>query len=178
MLNLSISQDLEYLAIFSLVLIFPKVLLRFKVPSGITALVIGLVVSIFDPDLSSDKLFRFLSQIGITSLFLFAGLEVDFKELKEDRKHLSVYLLKSVFAMLAIGAAFHHFAGTPFQDSLLLSLGIFTPSAGFILTSMHSHSMSEDQEYWVKSKAISKEVVAIILLFFALLSLVHMGKQI
>lgn len=55
-----------------------------------------------------------------------------------------------------------------FQESFILTLGIFTPSAGFILNSLHSFKMSEDHEYWIKSKAISKEVIAIVLLFFAL----------
>lgn len=169
-MNISITHDLEYLAIFSLVLILPKVLLRFKIPSGISALILGLLLIQIDPSLKSDQLFRFLSQVGITSLFLFAGLEVDLNELKEDRKYLTGYLLKSAGTLVLIAATFSYFVKVPFQDSLLLSLGIFTPSAGFILTSMHSHNVSQDQEYWIKSKAISKEVVAIILLFFALQS--------
>ena len=92
-MNIPFSQDLEYLALFSLVLIFPKMLLRFKIPSGITALLIGCAAALYDPNLKNDQLFRFLSQIGITSLFVFAGLEVEWKELKEDKKYFVGYII-------------------------------------------------------------------------------------
>lgn len=168
--QISITNDLEYLAVFSLVLILPKILMRFKIPSGITALLIGVGFGYFDPSLSTDQLFRFLAQIGITSLFVFSGLEVNFKELNEDRVYLSKYLLKS-FALLAIIAfGLREYFNLPFQTSLILSLGIFTPSAGFIINSLHSFKIGEDLEYWVKSKAISKELVSIILLFLAVQS--------
>ena len=168
--SISITHDLEYLAIFSLVLILPKILLKFKIPSGITALAIGVLFGFLDPNIKSDQLFRFLAQIGITSLFVFSGLEVNFHELKEDRAYLTKYLLKSVVLMAIITFGLRHFLELSFQASLILSLGIFTPSAGFIINSMHSHKMGEDHEYWVKSKAISKEVISIIFLFLALQS--------
>lgn len=164
------SKDLEYLAIFTLVLILPKLLLRFKVPSGITALLIGTIFGTFDSSLTENQLFRFLSQIGITSLFVFAGLEVDFKEIKNDRTYLFKFLSKSIFVLVAIAICFHYFFAIPLQESIIFSLGIFTPSAGFIMNSLHSYNVSEDQEYWIKSKAISKEIVAILLLFLALQS--------
>lgn len=163
-----ITQDLIYLAIFSFVLILPKLLIRFKFPTGITALILGIAFGHFSPELQDDKLFRFLSQIGITSLFLFAGLEVDFKELKEDRVYLSKYLFKFFIVLCLIATVVMYVFGINFQNSAILSLGIFTPSAGFILSSLHSYNVSEDQEYWVKSKAISKELLSVILLFVAL----------
>ena len=166
--QISISHDLEYLAIFSLVLIFPKLLLRYKIPSGITALVIGIIVGFFDPKVSTDQLFRFLSQIGITSLFVFAGLEVEFDELKRDRKYLGRYLIKSIFFISILAIAISKIFELSYQWSFLMSLGIFTPSAGFIINSLHSFNISADREYWIKSKAISKEIISIILLFFAL----------
>lgn len=142
--------------------------MRFRIPSGITALLIGIIVGFFDPTLDDNQLFRFLAQIGITSLFVFAGLEVNFEELKEDKVYLSKYLSKSVLGMLLIAFALKHFFALSFQNSLILSLGIFTPSAGFIINSLHSFKMHKDLEYWIKSKAISKEIVSIAILFIAL----------
>jgi len=168
--NVSLSQDLIYLALFSLVLIFPKMLLRFKIPSGITALLIGCVAAYFDPDLKSDQLFRFLSQIGITSLFVFAGLEVEWEELKEDKKYFAGYIVFWTIALMIIAFGFFKLLKFPFQEALIYSLGIFTPSAGFIINSLHSFKVNQDQEYWIKSKAISKEITAILLLFLALQS--------
>lgn len=122
--------------------------MRFRIPSGITALLIGIIVGFFDPTLDDNQLFRFLAQIGITSLFVFAGIEVNFEELKEDKVYLSKYLSKSVLGMLLIAFALKHFFALSFQNSLILSLGIFTPSAGFIINSLHSFKMHKDLEYW------------------------------
>jgi Kef-type K+ transport system membrane component KefB len=166
--NISITHDLEYLAVFSLVLILPKILMRFKIPSGITAILIGISIAALDPSLKSDQLFRFLSQIGITSLFLFAGLEVEWDELKSDRVYLGKFLTKSLIILFLIAYGISNYFTLPFQESFIYALGIFTPSAGFILNSLHSFEITKDQEHWIKSKAISKELIAIILMFFAL----------
>lgn len=168
MTEINLTSDLEYLAIFITVLILPKILLRVRIPSGITALVIGVIFALYDPSISQESLFRFLSQIGITSLFLFAGLEVDVNELKEDKPYLLKYLSKFVVVLSMITYGFMSMMGMPFQSALIFALGIFTPSAGFIMNSLHSFNVNEDQEYWIKSKAISKEVISILLLFVAL----------
>ena len=167
-IQLSITKDLEYLIIFSLVLILPKIFQRFKIPSGITALLIGVVLVDFFPGLKVNELFRFLAQIGITSLFLFAGFEVNFEELKEDKPYLVKYLSVYSAVLALVTGALYYFLELNFSNSLILSLGLFTPSAGFIITSLHAYNVDEDQEYWVKSKAISKEIISIGFLFVAL----------
>lgn len=166
--TVAFSSDMEYLGLFALVLIFPKLFLRFKIPTGITALLIGIVVNQYDEVIKNDQLFRFLAQIGITSLFVFAGLEVDFKELKQDRVYLSKYVLKWLIVLSFIALGIGTYFKLPFQESLIYALGIFTPSAGFIINSLHSFKVHEDQEYWIKSKAISKEITAVFLLFLAM----------
>jgi Kef-type K+ transport system membrane component KefB len=168
MQSISITHDLEYLAIFALVLILPKVFMRARIPGGITALCIGLLVGFLDPAIKDDQLFRFLSQIGITSLFVFAGLEVNFKELKGDKVYLSKYLIKSTIALFAVAWGVFHVFELTFQSSLILSLGFLTPSAGYIITSLQSYNVEKEEGYWIKSKAISREIIAIILLFVAL----------
>lgn len=168
--QLSITNDLEYLAVFALVLILPKIFLRLKIPSGITALLLGVAVVYIDPALPKDQLFRFLAQIGITSLFVFSGLEVDFEELKQDRVYLSKYVGKFMIMLAIITFGLKLYFNFNIPNSLILALGIFTPSAGFIINSLHSFKIGEDLEYWVKSKAISKEVISIFLLFIAIQS--------
>lgn len=165
-----LTNDLEYLALFTIVLILPKILLKIKIPSGISSLLLGVICAYFIEEVKTDQLFRFLAQIGITSLFLFSGFEVEFDEIKEDKAYLTKYLLKSCIILGVITFGFKDFMNLPLQTSLILALGIFTPSAGFIINSLHSLKIGEDQEYWVKSKAISKEVVSILILFFALQS--------
>ncbi|MCF8058396.1 MAG: cation:proton antiporter [Bacteriovoracaceae bacterium] len=182
-----ISKDLEYIFIFLTVLILPKILLRFKIPTGITALFIGVIFSFFDPNLQSSELIRFLSQIGITSLFLFAGFEVDLKELKSERSYLTKYLAKFTVALVFMAGAIIFIAGPDIKSGVLLTLGLMTPSAGFIISSLSGKNLPEDQEYWIKSKAISKEILAIVYFFLVLqigesnnliLSLVFVGFMI
>lgn len=166
--QISLSKDLQYLVIFSLVLLLPKILMRFKVPTGISAFAIGAIAAYMYPQIHSDQLVRFLAQIGITSLFVFAGMEVNFEELKEERKYLTGYIIKSLIFIGLASVGLNYYFDLSAQNSLLLALGILTPSAGFIINSLHSFKIGEDQEYWVKSKAISKEVISVILLFIAL----------
>ena len=168
LLNINFSQDLEYILIFSLILILPKLLLRFRIPSGVTALFLGVVFSQIDSSLINNQLFNFLSMIGITSLFLFAGLEVDAKELTERKKYLSKYLIKFSAVIIIIAFIFHYGFDYRFKISFLVALGIFTPSAGFILNSLHSYDIDQSDESWIKSKAISKEIVSIVILFLVL----------
>ncbi len=167
---MAITQDLVYLLLFAIVQIVPKLFQRVKIPTGITALFIGAIAIYFQPTLIDDSLFRFLAQIGITSLFVFAGLEVDFKDLDKDKTYLVKYLLSSIVIIIGIASSVYYFFKIPFQEAFILALGIFTPSAGFIINSINSFDLSTNQEYWVKSKAISKEIVAILLLFVALQS--------
>ena len=91
---MSLSGELKYLAIFSAVLILPHILLKLKIPSGISALLLGISFVIIDPAIKTDQLFVFLSQLGITSLFVFSGLEVDFKEFAEHKNYFLKYNYK------------------------------------------------------------------------------------
>lgn len=164
----NISQDLEYLAIFTFILTIPKILLRFRIPSGVTALIIGISFGQFDPNLIDNDLFIFLSRVGITSLFLFAGLEIETDELKEKKSYLFKYLGKFNVILLLIAALLFWVFSIDFKYALLLSLGLFTPSAGFIISSLHAYDLNEKDESWIKSKAFSKEIVSILILFITL----------
>lgn len=166
--NINISQDLEYILIFSLILILPKLLLRLKIPSGVTAVIVGMSFNYFDHDLVGNQLFKFLALIGITSLFLFAGLEVDSKELKERKSYLSKYLIKFSVVITLLAIFFIFTFDHSWKIGFLIALGVFTPSAGFILSSLHAYDISQDDESWIKSKAISKEIVSITILFIVL----------
>ncbi|MCR9203234.1 MAG: cation:proton antiporter [Halobacteriovoraceae bacterium] len=166
----NLSKDLEYILIFLTVLLLPKILLRFKIPSGVTALFLGLLFSFFDPTLKGNQLLTFLSQIGITSLFLFAGFEIDFKELKEERSYLTKYLLKFTVSIALLGFFLWGILDINFQSPFLLILGLMTPSAGFIISSLGAKGLPQNQEYWIKSKAISKEILSILFFFLILQS--------
>ena len=162
------STEIKYLIMFFVVLIIPKVLLRFKIPSGITCLVIGVVFGMGLGWFHDDQLVLMLSRLGITSLFLFAGLEIELDELIADLptilKSIAQFLFFISVTTFALSAVFdlNH------RVSLILTIGLFTPSTGFILNSLGSYNFSQQQVHWIRSKAISQEIVAILLLFMAL----------
>ncbi len=165
---LAFGREFQYLALFSSVLILPKMLLRFGIPSGITSLVLGCLCVNFLGWFESDQLVLMLARLGITSLFLFAGMEIEIEELKSNLKPLLIYIGKSLLIMIGAALVSIYVLNVSFQVALIISVALFTPSAGFILSSLRNYELSEQEVFWIKLKAISKEVAAIIVLFIAL----------
>ncbi|MCB9092352.1 MAG: cation:proton antiporter [Halobacteriovoraceae bacterium] len=163
-------MDIEIigLGLFVIVLIFPKFLSRFSIPDGVTALILGVLTSIFFPEFKDDSVLTFLSVVGITSLFLFSGLEVEGEEIKKHAKSLNLYVLLYILSLAGISLLFHHLLGLSIQYSIVYSLGILTPSAGFIISSLDMFEISEEEGEIIKLKAIIKEIVSIIFLFIVL----------
>ena len=129
-----------------------------------------MVTVFYVADYSQDTTLSFLAALGISSLFLFAGLEVDMHELKKGfwplLNHLIVRCL-AIFGFTWVGISYFHFS---FQVSGLIALALLTPSTGFILESLHGLGLDENEEFWVKSKAIAGELLALLLLFVFLKS--------
>ncbi|MDD0852218.1 cation:proton antiporter [Halobacteriovorax sp. GB3] len=165
-----LSSEVQYLILFVSVIILPKLLLRFRIPVGITCLSLGFFTTAFLNWFQGDQLLLMLSRLGITSLFLFAGMEIELDELKKDGKTLSMDLLKSTVLLFAIAYGLTFFFDLSYRAAIILSLGLMTPSTGFILNSLKNYTFSAGEEYWIRSKAIAKEIVAILILFVALQS--------
>ena len=164
------NQEITYLILFSAVLILPKLMRRLRLPEGISCILLGLLSSYFWESFQEDQLLLLLSRLGITSLFLFAGMEVDIKTLKTHSngllKHLSVSLIMMGLCSAFLANIFH----LPTQVAIIFSLGLLTPSTGFILESIKDFRLSEGQKYWISSKSIAEEILAVMVLFIALQS--------
>lgn len=169
-MNSFLSLEIQYLILFTVVIILPKFLVRFRIPVGISCLFLGIATSFGLGWFDNDELLLMLSRLGITSLFLFAGMEVNIEELKQDKATLGKHLIKSTILIFATGFGLAYAFGIDYRPALILALGLMTPSAGFILNSLKNYNFTEAEEYWIRSKAISKEIVAILLLFVALQS--------
>jgi Kef-type K+ transport system membrane component KefB len=164
------SIELQYLILFSILLILPKLLLRFHIPVGISSICLGIITALGLGWFENDQLLLMLSRLGITSLFLFAGLEIEVEELRRDGAALGAHVLQTIVITCAIAVGFFYIFDLAPRASLLLALAIMTPSTGFILNSLKNYGFSEEQQYWIRSKAIAKEIGAIFLLFIALQS--------
>lgn len=159
-----------YLSVLFTLILTPKILQRFKIPAPLTCFTLGIVVSIFASEYSQDPTIGLLAILGISSLFLFAGLEVNLNNLKE-----SMYpLIGHLFIRAAVLTTFTWIAINYFsfnlQTSSLLALAILTPSTGFILESLPNIGLNAHERFWLTSKAIAGEILALILLFVILKS--------
>ena len=166
----TLSSQVLYLTIVFMLLVFPRALQKYNIPAPLTCFALGMVVILAIADYSNDKTLDFLSALGISSLFLFAGLEVNLQELKKGFWPLLNHLLLrclGIFAFTWIGM--HYFAFT-MQVSGLIALALLTPSTGFILESLTGLHLDENEKFWVKSKAIAGELLALLLLFVFLKS--------
>jgi Kef-type K+ transport system membrane component KefB len=95
---------------------------------------------------------------------------VDFEELRKGWRILGLHLIAgTVLLGLASYSAYRIFH-LPIQAALVYGLALVTPSTGFILDSLPSSQLTEDQRFWVKTKAIGFEIVALVGLFFVLQS--------
>lgn len=164
------NQDIRYFILLVCLLIVPKILLRFRIPSGLTAMALGLMTTVFLGWFQDSSLLLMLSTLGITSLFLFAGLEVNYFELKDDIKILAKQMIKSFIIILVCSYILLHVLNINFRPAMILTLGLLTPSTGFILNSLANFKFSEEQRYWISSKAIANEILAILIMFFVLQS--------
>jgi Kef-type K+ transport system membrane component KefB len=162
-------SDLSYVLLLFVLFVIPRFLQRYRLPAAITSLLLGIAageVGLFD----HDATLALLSTLGITTLFLFAGLEVDLDDLRPDARvlaqHLVIWLLTLVATTTTAIIAF----SLPWRAATLLALAIITPSTGFILDSLDRFGLSDAEKRWTKAKAISSELLALGLMFVALRS--------
>lgn len=169
-MNLKLSPEIQYILLVFGLFIVPRALQRFRLPSAVTCVGIGAALSIGFHAFHADQTITLLATLGIVSMFLFAGLEVDFAELRQGRKVLLQHLAAQI-TLLLIGAGVVHLAfGLELRAALLFALALFTPSTGFILDSLAGLGLTSEERFWVKSKAIASEIVALGVLFLTIQS--------
>lgn len=158
----------QHLVLLAVLLLLPRILQRFRVPTGITAFGIGVAAGLglgFGRD-GADPVVQAVSVLGISSLFLTAGLEVDLDEMRGQARVLVQHLAVRA-ALLAVGTgAFVQGWGLDVRAAAVASLAVLTPSAGFILESLSSLGLYRDERAWVRSKVIAAELLALGVLVF------------
>jgi Kef-type K+ transport system membrane component KefB len=162
------SQELVYLLLIFALLVIPRALQRLKIPAPISSLLLGIGAMLAWGDRTHDPVVVLLSALGISSLFLFAGLEVELQALRRGLGRLLVHLAIRVGSMLLVGWLAWHYLGLGWQASALLALALLTPSTGFILDTLERLGLDEEERFWVTSKAIAGELLALAVLFVAL----------
>ena len=163
-------MELVYLGLIFVLLLVPRVLQRFRIPAPLTTFSLGLAAGLLVPGLSADPSLALLAVLGISSLFLFAGLEVDPAAFRLARWPLVGHLALRGAALAALAWAGTRFAGLEWQAATLLALALLTPSTGFILDTLAQQGLGEEERFWVAAKAIAGEILALVVLFFVVQS--------
>lgn len=162
------SQELIYLLLIFALLVIPRALQRFKIPAPLTCLLFGIGAMLAMGDRAHDEVIVLLGTLGISSLFLFAGLEVDLRALRRGLWPLLAHL--AIRSASLTGAAWlaWRYAGLSWQAAGLLALALLTPSTGFIIDSLGRLGLGDDERFWVTNKAIAGELLALAALFVIL----------
>ena len=167
---MNVTSQLIYLTVIFTLLVIPRALQRFRIPAPLTCFALGISISIVGVEYANDPTLALLATLGISSLFLFAGLEVNIHDLRKGIWLLLGHLFVRCIILAAcvwIGTSYFEFS---WQVAALLALAALTPSTGFILESLPNMGLNEDEKFWVTNKAIAGELLALLLLFLVLKS--------
>jgi len=165
-----LSPELAYVALLFTLFVVPRTLQRWRLPAAITAFAIGAVSGIGFGHFVHDPTVNLLATFGIVSLFLFAGLEVELHELRRHAGVLTQHLIIRLFALAGVAWLAMEVLGLGLRPAALVSLALLTPSTGFILDAIASLGVGEQERFWVKSKAIATELLALVTLLVTLQS--------
>ncbi|MFO0712943.1 MAG: cation:proton antiporter [Sandaracinus sp.] len=157
--------EVQYLLLVVGLFVGPRILQRAYIPNAVSCLALGAALGMGLGLFQHDTTLALLATLGIVSLFLFAGLEVDFSELRRGLRVVVQHLV--VQSLLLAGVAWllaWAFSLRP-RAAVLMALALLTPSTGFILDALPGFGLSEDRAHWVKTKAIASEILALVVLF-------------
>ena len=165
-----LTREVAYLLLIFALLVVPRALQRFRIPAPLTCLAFGMVAATLLPHSSQDSTLALLGTLGISSLFLFAGLEVDIRTLRRGMWPLIMHLAVRSAVLGAFVWIGTHYLSVSWQVASLLTLALLTPSTGFILESLDRLGLDESERYWVTLKAVGGELLALVVLFGVLQS--------
>lgn len=170
LLSPSRAAEVQYVVLLFALFVLPKALQRFRVPTAVTALGLGALSGLGLGWFHLDPTVELLSTFGIVSLFLFAGLDVDLDELRRESSVLIQHLSLRLVALTFVAYTLAWLLNLSPRPAALVALALLTPSTGFILDSLDSLGLSPRERFWIRSKAIATELLALGVLFVTLQS--------
>jgi len=165
----AMSHELIYLLLICGLLVVPALLQRLRIPPPLTCIALGIAVILaLPPGSHSDVAVHLLAALGISTLFLYAGLEVDLATLRQALGPLSIYLLTRVAALGGLAWLGWRYGALAWQDATLVALALLTSSTGFIIDSLDRYGLEPEERFWVTNNAISGELLALAVMFVVL----------
>lgn len=166
----TLTNEVAYLLLVFGLMVIPRAFQRFRVPAPLTSFGLGMVAALFLGSFSHDATLALLATLGISALFLFAGLEIDLDGLRRGKWPLLGHLAVRACMLAVVGYGAMHYFGFAWQVAALLALALLTPSTGFILDTLAGLGLMEEERYWVTIKAVGSELLALLVLFVVLQS--------
>lgn len=158
------TNSVMYLVFVFALLVIPRALQRFRLPAPLTCVALGIVAGIYFRHLVDVRVLPVVAALGIASLFLFAGLEVNLDDLRRQVPRLTVYLLTSGLILVVSSWVAIQYLRMNWQAAALLGLALFTPSTGFILDTLPHSGLDEEEQKLVGVNAIAAEIAALMVL--------------
>jgi len=162
-----IPAQIIFITLLFILFLLPKMLQRFRIPGAITSLLLGAVATQLGLA-PNDPTITLLSTLGIVALFLFAGLEVDGNETRNNARPLILHGLSWTLLALTVAVIAALALGVEERVAALLSLAVVTPSTGFILSSLAQFGLNASERKTVRTYAVGSELIALAVLFIVL----------
>jgi len=166
----TLTNEVAYLLLIFGLMVIPRAFQRFRIPAPLTSFGLGMVAALFLGSFSHDATLALLATLGISALFLFAGLEIDLDDLRRGKWPLLGHLAVRACMLAVVGYGVMHYFDFAWQVAALLALALLTPSTGFILDTLSGLGLMEEERYWVTIKAVGGELLALLVLFVVLQS--------
>jgi Kef-type K+ transport system membrane component KefB len=164
-------DDLRYVLLLFALFVVPRLLQRYRLPSAITAFLLGAGVAFSGPDLlPGGPTLPLLATFGIASMFLVAGLDVNVAELRRGARVITEHLVIRAGLLVLAVAVTAWLLRVGWRPAALVALALFTPSTGFILSSLPQLGVTLEEQFWIRAKAIATELLALAVLFVTLQS--------
>jgi Kef-type K+ transport system membrane component KefB len=161
------TQEVWTFTVIAALVIVPRLLLRWGIPAPLSAFGLGLLTLWIDYTFTGAH-WSLLATLGITSLFLHAGMEVNVQEWVEEKNRLIWHIGLKMLVLLGVAGTVMYLYQIDRSLAVLIALAIVTPSTGFILNTLGRLQLNEREQFWVRNKAIASEVVALAIMFVAL----------
>jgi len=165
------SSEVVYILLIFVVFIVPKVLQRYRLPAAISGFGLGIAAGLGLGYFQGDQTIRLLATLGIVTLFLHAGLDINIAELHHNRKVLTQHIIIFIGLLIITSLAITVISDLSFRICVLIALALVTPSTGFIIDSIKTFDLSPEEKEWIKNKAVATELVALVCMFFVLQSM-------
>ena len=157
---------LKFFIILFLLFFIPKIIKRFyRIPFPITEITLGLLLGMLLPEyFYAEDALKVLSTLGIVTLFVHSGMEVDFQFIAKNRRFFIENMILHLAVIGLVGYALHELFSLTYQVAYLASLALTTPSASYIISS--NSDSGRNEKPWIEGKAIAGEVASLILMIF------------